>query len=161
MRKSLYLLGVLCLVSSSAHANLCPQPAQQMAGIPGLELPWIELSAASTCNAEAECGDMADYGRSGTISCTDTTDPAECTAQDRNCSIGNSGYVMCNGIRTACGFSCMCVPGQSRWVTSGCCCDFAVPRQQSLEQLCVNGYWVFTGQRTCANQCTGSCTITE
>ena len=47
----------------------------------------------------------------------------------------------------------VCSEGSTRWIYDGCCYDFSVPRQRSIEQECVGGQWQWTGRFGCANQC--------
>lgn len=79
-----------------------------------------------------------------------------CTAKD-----DPNGYVVCNGVYTYCPTESprVCEEDDTRWVISGCCCDFSVPRQRQLEQLCVDGQWQYTGQSGCAGQCPTSCEL--
>lgn len=80
----------------------------------------------------ADCAAFAYCGGGLTISCTDTTSPAECTAVDRNCSTNQQGYVKCNGTYTWCSSPCCfngkfcrndgdCYGGLCR--STGCNCD--------------------------------------
>lgn len=53
----------------------------------------------SLCSATATC-------ESGTVSCEDNTNPANCTGVDRNCSVGEKGHVTCDGVTTWCPTDC-------------------------------------------------------
>lgn len=52
--------------------------------------------AKALCDATANCGSGV------TRFCEDNTSPANCTSVDSNCSIGQRGYVSCNGVTTFC-----------------------------------------------------------
>lgn len=54
-----------------------------------------------SCMADADC---AEYSN---LWCNDNTNPCNCSSQDRNCNIGQRGYVSCNGVTTYCGPACL------------------------------------------------------
>lgn len=94
------ILSSLALAAPAVADDTAPEeaaPTLQETGAPSLcpalaaAAPKAEpLAAASFCNAVAECGQT-------TVSCEDTTNPAECQAVDQDCDNGVRGYVQCNG----------------------------------------------------------------
>lgn len=70
-----------------------------------------EVGKVSFLSSEGEsnrcfCSAFADCDNYSNRSCSDSSDPCQCSSQDRNCSIGRRGYVQCNGVRTYCGPVC-------------------------------------------------------
>ena len=99
------------------------------------------VEAMAFCEATCSSGSK--------ISCSGST----CSAKD-----DPDGYVVCDGDYTYCPRPACSPEGATRWVDRGCCCNFSVPRQRSVEQRCVGGQWQDTGQSGCAGQCSsGGC----
>lgn len=150
-------LGILMVLP--AQGQQCPTPAmlssQSASPLPAFFLGpegAPEHASAGPCTATADCGGGVILSCQGSGQTTNT-----CSGQDRNCSLGLQGFVECNGSYTYCGSACCspaCTPGQTRWVQSGCCCDFAIPRTRQREQRCnSNGCWENTGAEACSGQC--------
>ncbi len=82
-----------------AFLNALQAPVPMAAAAKGKD-PSGGVSAMSLCSATASCG--SDPG----LYCEDNIDPANCTGVDRNCSVGQQGYVSCNGVTTWCPNDC-------------------------------------------------------
>ena len=97
------------ILGESAPTGLCA-PKQDEALFVAQRPRNAQEKAA--CTATAACGS------STTVTCQDNTLPANCTAVDRNCSVGQRGYVMCDGVRKDCPCPCGTIQQQT------CCmCD--------------------------------------
>ena len=84
------------------------------------------------------------------ISCSGNT----CIAVNRNCSIGERGYVTCDGNTTYCSQPCgdpppECEEDDFRIVRTGQCCDCQYGGEVAHFQQCQNGQWV-TQSTNCA-----------
>lgn len=135
--------NALCKLSAGVPSS---QGGPSQGGLTA-ELP---VPLAGNCTATADCGPYPD------VSCEATSSTVTCTAVDRNCVAGQRGYVRCGSSTTSCPVCpSSCSEGATRWVTSGCCCEFlpAPARIRSVEQECVNGTWTNTGNTACAGQC--------
>ncbi|HWM91479.1 MAG TPA: hypothetical protein VN493_12005 [Thermoanaerobaculia bacterium] len=74
-------------------------------------------TAMALCDATANCWS------GGTVFCEDNTTPANCTAVDHNCSIGEPGHVSCNGVTTWCS-ACQVNCNVGTPIERACCrCD--------------------------------------
>lgn len=108
------------------------------------------LFLAGNCTAQADCGPHP------SVSCEATSSSDECSFVDRDCSRNVRGYVRCGSSYTYCPFCPSCTEGDTRWIASGCCCEFlpgSPARARSIEQECSDGEWVNTGRSACANTC--------
>lgn len=138
MRAIKLFLSITLLVAASPSSAdtgpLAPAPmlsspsACEATSTPGPA--WTETAATVTCSAD--CG-------SSMISCTGFN----CTAVERNCAIGEPGYVACNnGEEVVTCPSCPeCTEGDLRRELSGCCCWLPQPKGRWAAEVCVNGHW--------------------
>lgn len=101
------------------------------------------ITAQATC--QANCGDLI-------IQCDGDT----CSAADRNCSVGQQGFVECDGDRTYCPDSCCpCgACGTTRLSDTGQCCSNNLRLQEIQE--CTTSGWQDTGDTTCIQECGGT-----
>jgi hypothetical protein len=88
----------------------------------------------STCTAD--CGEYTD------VSCA----AIECTARNRDCSIQQRGYVVCDGVYSYCP-RCppppACEPGEIKREPTGYCCGSKAYWEDRYR--CVDGSWVLYG----------------
>ncbi len=134
-----FLLLAVALVPAQAGIT----PSAQLTGPPtaGVSAPFLPEAAvasfvegrtptAVTATCTADCGADPDVSCSG----------SSCTAVDRNCAIGERGYVSCTS-ETWCPTPCpVCNDGETRWIdTGGCCKSFLAQRDY---QRCIGGQWV-------------------
>jgi hypothetical protein len=85
------------------------------------------------------CSVDCDGNGSEETSCTGSS----CSAVERNCSIGQRGYVKCGTTYTYCPI-CPCTEGQIRRIPTGNCCDcYWNPGVEKDVEKCVNGVWVY------------------
>jgi len=147
MRNARILACALLFVGASAQASSNPPLTREaLASILGLtpvagscaaqqdrepprERPRVQTKAL--CTATANCA-------TGTVSCSSNVNAANCTAVDRNCSVGERGHVTCDSVTTWCPTICTCNP---------CCqCD----QSGDCFSCCVCGGG---GRGHCALQC--------
>lgn len=97
---------------------------------------------AQSCRVEVDC-------ESKTIFC----EGGSCEGQDRDCSVGNRGYVECDGDRDYCPNSCCpCGPcGSTRLSDTGLCCGNNLKLWDI--QTCTLSGWQDTGDTTCLVEC--------
>jgi hypothetical protein len=103
---------------------------------------WV-IPPSPNCPATANCGN------SSSVSCASGI-TGSCQAVDRNCLIGQRGYVTCNGVTTYCS-ACLCTEGATRNLPTGSCCDEGGGEKE--QQVCSNGLWVYTGNYICSGPC--------
>lgn len=99
------------------------------------------------CSAIADCGEYTD------VSCASDVNGTTCQAVDRDCSIGQRGYVRCGSSYTYCPVCPICTEGTYRWVTSRACCEDGSRMKKILQERCSGGRWVSTGAWTCGGKC--------
>ena len=58
-------------------------------------------TALCSCSASADCAENPG------VTCQDLTGPCTCSSVDRDCDVGERGYVICNGTITFCGTKCL------------------------------------------------------
>lgn len=152
-RKSLFLLAAVALVGFSATAEpACPSDvelAQLLAAgasapeLPGMTPAPLDLFATGTsatrCYISVSCGSYS-------INCS--VAGSSCSGADRNCAIGQRGFVTCNGATTWCPI-CACTDGEYRWLEGGCCSG----QLKHKEQVCEGGVWKNTGYFECNGSC--------
>lgn len=137
MTRVLVVSGLLLLCTSAVSAapppdvasflsslnSSCATPMQTAAGKkdgPG------GITAFAYCSAN--CGGYS-------VSCSGGT----CSAVDRNCAVGQQGYVQCDGATTYCSPSCgVCNEGWVEWRDGGCC-QGGYQKYHVYE--CINGAW--------------------
>lgn len=100
---------------------------------------------AATAFCQASCSPYSSVSCSG----------SSCSAVDRNCSVGQRGYVQCDGNYTYCPacFVAQCLNGAEEWVNWGCCCGAPVAKQNHRLRVCVNGSWQYTNSYSCYSSC--------
>jgi hypothetical protein len=102
-----------------------------------------QVSTASTEDVPAlESLCTADCGEHADVSC----EAASCSAVNRNCSAGEQGYVVCNGVYTYCPGCPGCVEGEIQLVPTGECC-INLPRELADLLECIGGEWVLQPPR--------------
>lgn len=153
MKRVIVSIGLLLLCSSAALAeniNAASAP----------DLPsFLSSLRASGCPIPNETADRKDLGgvTAQSVTCTadcgaypavSCTTSGTCSAVDRNCSVGQRGYVECNGAYTYCPV-CECPEGAVIYEDGGCCIG---GRQKTLEYTCIGGSWERTGM-TCGGSC--------
>lgn len=159
--KTLLFAVLLLLAAGTAQAAAAPvAPALDSACGSSQQLAMTPLFAAAPALAPT-AADQTPL-RVSTQACCKANcwyGPDVSCCVDGSCSAKDdpNGYVVCNGITTKCPPEC--TENDTRWLISGCCCDFAVPRERHLEQRCIDGQWQYTGERACANQCSTSCEL--
>ena len=135
-------LSVLLLAVAFAPAQAAASspvqavaPSVAVAAAPYLPTAAVTVLVQDSAPTAVQATCTADCGSDPDVSCTGSI----CTAVDRNCAIGERGYVSCPS-ETWCASPCpVCTDGQSRFVDTGNCCkDFL--KQQDY-QVCVNGQW--------------------
>lgn len=105
-----------------------------------------DIGEQSTCSAWANCED-------GTM--VDCTGENTCTAVDQDCSVGQEGYVECDGVRTSCPSCCPCgTCGTIRWFKTEQCCPNNLHVME--ERRCTTSGWVNTGNTDCLVECGGT-----
>jgi hypothetical protein len=75
--------------------------ATPVAPVPAAKRPALEGKAL--CTATAHCA-------SSTISCSGNNSTTSCSSADQNCSVGQRGFVTCDGTTTVCPTACPCPP---------------------------------------------------
>lgn len=84
---------------------------------------------------EADC--VAQCGSYPAVSCWTS---GTCEAVDRNCSVGERGFVECNGVRTNCPVCpSQCEEGTYK-IVQGSCCGYR--RREMRNYVCQGGVWV-------------------
>jgi hypothetical protein len=150
------LLLSLSLLASAAPADLAPDTPTAVA--PQDQMPVRLIDGQLRMDpiyvglddpiAPAYC--IADCNPHTDVDCTGSS----CTAVDRNCSVGQRGYVQCDGqakiwCPTCSGIPCgQCTDGDFRSIKVGGCCSQG--GQDREIQQCQNGCWVTTGTMSCA-----------
>lgn len=115
--------------------SACPAPegAVFLAGKPAKPARPDNLEKA-LCTATAQCA-------SGTVYCESNTSATSCASYDRNCSAGEQGRVVCNGVTTWCPTACpttqTCTTGTLR---QRACCRCAETDNCWDCDFCANGY---------------------
>jgi hypothetical protein len=139
MKRAIVSVGLLLLSCSAALAAATPRPPDLQAFLTHLRNGPTPIQAASkkgdgpggvTANAycEANCGSYS-------INCSG----GSCSAADRNCDTGQSGFVQCDGgPPTYCSPGCNCANGWQDWRDGGCC-QGGWQKWQIYE--CVDGGW--------------------
>jgi len=84
--------AILGQPNGSCNPRQTPPPQSQM--VLAANHPVRGLAKA-LCSASASCG-------TSTISCQGNNSTTSCTATDRNCSVGQRGFVTCDGVTTYC-----------------------------------------------------------
>ncbi len=116
-------------------SDLAPTPIPIDLSTERRQGPFVRCSATALCTPYAS------------VSCSNGS--GTCVAVDRNCGVGQRGYVTCNGATTYCPI-CGCPEGEYQWVWGGCC---GGGKNKSREQVCQNGVWVNTGVIECEGSC--------
>lgn len=114
----------------------CAAPMVATADL-GTPLP-VELAGLGDPIAPADC--TAQCGGGSPVSCWGNS----CSAEDRNCSIGQRGFVECDGVYTLCNPACpgsQCEEGTWRFLTGDCCPEVEGTAERT-SQKCINGQWV-------------------
>jgi|tagenome__1003787_1003787.scaffolds.fasta_scaffold19997670_1 hypothetical protein len=86
---------VLSAADQAFLASLVTAPAP----VPAAKRPAVRGKALCTASANCESG--------GTISCSGNNSTTSCSAADQDCSVGQTGYVKCDGVTTSCP-ACSC-----------------------------------------------------
>ena len=160
MRRAFVLLCCTLLAAAAAIAQ-SPGPARvDMAAILGLSgetaaaaMPQNDVTfAASRRTGMEKSTCIANCSPDPYIQCSTASQQSSCTAEDRNCSLGKQGKVVCDGNTTYCPTACpaTCTEGNYRYLVIGCCEDDTKERKQ---QRCVSGGWADTGVITCGGPC--------
>ena len=84
------------LGTPAVTGGCAPQPGAVLAAA---KRPRIGLEK-TLCTATANCGSGT------TVSCHSNVNAANCSATDRNCSVGERGHVTCDGVTTSCPTAC-------------------------------------------------------
>lgn len=151
MHRVSYLIAILLSATVGTAATPTVAAADQ-------DLSWLLASPADSgeldwlSNARQiprRCVSTANCSPYTNVSCSSGT--GTCVAVDRNCSIGQRGYVNCNGVTTFCPACDACIEGSLRNVLTGECCDNGSKEKQ--QQQCINGAWIPTGVYTCGGIC--------
>ena len=160
--KSRTVLAVALLVAlvPPLAASPAPAPVPQLSpavcsGAADLLFDQAFLAAGSrTSLTEATCSATADCGQFSDVSCTTSVSGATCQGVDRDCGIGERGYVRCGSSYSYCPpCGAVCEDGDVDLVSTSFCCT-AEPVSEQLHRLyrCVNGQWQFSH-----NLCIGRC----
>lgn len=125
--------------SDAAVGTLCSTSVAEpsfVAARPGLE--------KDLCSAAANCSPYS------AISCASSNSGDTCQGVDRNCSVGQRGYVRCGSSYTYCPV-CLCTEGSFRYTWTGYCCYEG--GREKYEEQCVNSQWLPTGVWVCSGPC--------
>lgn len=156
MRRVIISIGLLLLWSSAglpvgAYAAASP-PADLESFLSSLRArdssPRPTQTSASRGRRNITTKDVTcitDCGPYGQLTCTTS---GSCTAVNRNCSVGQQGYLNCNGSYRYCPV-CPCIEGDWRQSSGGCCPG---GQQEVNEYMCINGQWELI-----ATNCFGTC----
>ena len=143
MSKAVFLVCVLVLLGTAGAAQVpeiskAPAPDPILMAALEAEIFGGGVSADSLCSAAADCSPDP------SISCSTSVEEESCQAVDRDCSVGQTGYVRCGSNYTYCPTPCAeCTEGHIQDFNTGFCC--ANNRQELYRETCVGGVWVFTG----------------
>jgi hypothetical protein len=115
---SLLFLAVPALASADTAATDLGAPAAEVSAAcsapAGLaDVIQVDFRSLAECTALAQCDPFQDVGCVG----SDT-----CSVKDRNCSIGQRGFVKCDGVTTYCPEPCCATNGVCE-VSYGCTCE--------------------------------------
>lgn len=138
----------LALVLSSAPVDLGPAPALETpapvecanAAVDQVLAPILVAGIGDPIPPDfcfEDCDGYPDVSCSGSV----------CTAVNRNCSIGERGYVTCDGNTTFCSPACEpepeCEEGTIQVTSTGQCCDcYTTGGEEKYREKCINGQWV-------------------
>lgn len=152
----------LALTLSAAPADLGPVPAVEApAPVQCADATLAKINGPifaslgdpippATCSED--CNGLPNISCSGSV----------CTAVQRNCDIGERGYVTCDGNTTFCAEDCSgggsteCDDGEFDIVRTGQCCDCSTGGEVREFYQCVDGQWVLQSS-SCGPS--GSCPI--
>jgi hypothetical protein len=122
------------LTSSSLAKILAQAGVTGSCAMPQGEVLFAATGAKSVCSASANCA-------SGTVSCYDNTNPADCHGFDRSCP-GEQGHVTCEGVTTWCPTQCPCECCSGTFRQQACCrCSLTSDCYDCM--ICDYGYAVY------------------
>jgi hypothetical protein len=103
----LLTLAVLSVLASPATAaSPSPGVPALSAFLSSLAAPAPVLAAKRPIIGKSLCSASANCGSGGTISCSGNNSTTSCSAADQNCSVGQRGFVTCDGVTTQCPNAC-------------------------------------------------------
>ena len=144
----LFVPGAQAADSAVASIGTAPAVCNSALMPESVEQAGIGGPIAPTCSTTADCGPYAD------VSCSYTGSGGSCTYQDRNCAVGERGWVQCtNQPRKECPIcpQTECTPGQIEWRTTSvnCCPNQGSKAPAEKWQCSGSGSWFFTGETGC------------